>query len=108
MNEPYSFTFYTASWYRRSPYWQRSVEAGCRSWDLYNHMLIPTLYDDDEAEYWHLVNHVTLWDVAVERQGGIPRPDAARFTQLLTPRDLRSCAVGQAKYVVLCAPDGGI
>ena len=48
MKEPYSFTFYTASWYRRSPYWQRTVEAGCTSWDLYNHMLIPTLYDDDE------------------------------------------------------------
>ena len=50
MKEPYSFTFYTASWYRKSPYWQRTVEAGCTSWDLYNHMLIPTLYDDDEDE----------------------------------------------------------
>ena len=26
--KPYSFTFYTASWYRKSPYWQRTVEAG--------------------------------------------------------------------------------
>ena len=40
MREPYSFTFYVASWYRKSPYWQRTVEAGCTSWDLYNHMLI--------------------------------------------------------------------
>jgi len=47
----YSFTFSTASWYRRSPYWQRTIEAGCTSWDLYNHMLIPTLYDDDEQRY---------------------------------------------------------
>jgi hypothetical protein len=29
--------------------------------------LIPTLCDDDVKEYWHLVDHVTLWDVAVER-----------------------------------------
>jgi hypothetical protein len=70
MREPYSFTFYVASWYRKSPYWQRTVEAGCTSWDLYNHMLIPTLYDDDEAEYRHLLEHVTLWYVAVERQVG--------------------------------------
>ncbi len=106
--EPYSFTFYTASWYRRSPYWQRTVEAGCTSWDLYNHMLIPTLYDDDELEYRHLLEHVTLWDVAVERQVEITGPDAARFTQLLTCRDLSACEVMQAKYAPIIAPSGGI
>ncbi len=103
-----TFPFYMATWYRKSPYYQRTVEAGCTSWDLYNHMLIPTLYDDDLKEYWHLLNHVTLWDVAVERQVEITGPDAARFTQLLTPRDLSKTAVGQCKYVVICAPDGGI
>ena len=102
------FKFYFASWYKKSPYFQRTVEAGCTSWDLYNHMLIPTLYDDDVVEYHHLLEHVTLWDVAVERQVEITGPDAARFTQLLTPRDLSSCAVGQCKYVLICAPDGGI
>jgi glycine cleavage system aminomethyltransferase T len=108
MSEPYSFRFYVASWYRKSPYWQRTVEAGCTSWDLYNHMLIPTLYDDDEKEYWHLIEHVTLWDVAVERQVEITGRDAAAFTQLLTCRDLSRCAVGQCKYAPLIAPDGGI
>jgi glycine cleavage system aminomethyltransferase T len=103
-----TFPFYMATWYRKSPYYQRTVEAGCTSWDLYNHMLIPTLYDDDLKEYWHLLNHVTLWDVAVERQVEISGPDAARFTQLLTPRDLSSTEVGQCTYVLLCAPDGGI
>jgi aminomethyltransferase len=108
MREPYSFTFYVASWYRKSPYWQRTVEAGCTSWDLYNHMLIPTLYDDDEAEYRHLLEHVTLWDVAVERQVEITGPDAATFTQLLTCRDLSRCAVMQCKYAPIIAPHGGI
>ena len=102
------FKFYLASWYRKSPYYERTVEAGCTSWDLYNHMLIPTYYDDDVKEYWHLLEHVTLWDVAVERQVEITGPDAAAFTQLLTPRDLSTCAVGQCKYVTICAPDGGI
>ena len=103
-----SFPFYFASWYRKSPYFDRTVEAGCTSWDVYNHMLIPTLNDDDVEEYWHLLRYVTLWDVAVERQVEITGPDAARFVQLLTPRDLSRCAVGQCKYVVLCASDGGI
>jgi aminomethyltransferase len=108
MREPYSFTFYTASWYRRSPYWQRTVEAGCTSWDLYNHMLIPTLYDDDEVEYRHLLEHVTVWDVAVERQLEVTGPDAARFAQLLTCRDVSRCAVLQCKYAPIIAPTGGI
>ena len=104
----FSFPLYVASWYRKSPYWERTVEAGCKSWDLYNHMLIPTFYDDDEDEYWHLLKHVTLWDVAVERQVEITGPDATAFTQLLTCRDLSKCEVGQCKYAPLIAPDGGI
>jgi aminomethyltransferase len=103
-----SFPFYFASWYKKSPYFAKTVEAGATSWDLYNHMLIPTLYDDDVKEYWHLVEKVTLWDVAVERQVEIVGPDAAAFTQLLTPRDLSEVQPGQCRYVVLCAPDGGI
>jgi aminomethyltransferase len=71
-------------------------------------MLIPTLYDDDEKEYWHLLEHVTLWDVAVERQVEITGPDAARFTQLLTCRDLAKCEVLQCKYAPIIAPSGGI
>jgi aminomethyltransferase len=71
-------------------------------------MLIPTLYDDDETEYWHLLNHVTLWDVGVERQVEITGPDAARFAQLLTCRDLSRCEVLQCKYAPIIAPSGGI
>jgi aminomethyltransferase len=71
-------------------------------------MLIPTLYDDDETEYWHLLEKVTLWDVAVERQVEITGPDAAAFTQLLTCRDVSRCEVMQCKYAPIIAPDGGI
>ncbi len=51
---------------------------------------------------------MTLWDVAVERQVEIVGPDAGRFTQLLTPRDLSRTQPEQCKYVLICAPDGGI
>ncbi|MDP9468134.1 MAG: glycine cleavage system protein T, partial [Chloroflexota bacterium] len=49
-----------------------------------------------------------LWDVAVERQLEVQGKDGFRFAQLLTPRDLSKCAVGQGKYVLITAPDGGI
>jgi len=42
-----------------------------------------------------------LCDVAVERQVEITGSDAAQFTQLLTPRDLRNCAVGLAEATVV-------
>jgi glycine cleavage system T protein len=93
---------------RRSPYYEAEQRYGPKGYTVYNHTLFPIRYDDLEAEYWHLLNHVTLWDVAVERQVEITGPDAFRFTNLLTPRDLSKCAVGQGKYVLITAPDGGI
>jgi aminomethyltransferase len=93
---------------RRSPYYEAEQRYGPKGYTVYNHMLFPIRYDELEAEYWHLLEHVTLWDVAVERCLEISGPDGFAFTQLLTPRDLRACAVGQAKYVLVCAPDGGV
>jgi aminomethyltransferase len=46
--------------------------------------------------------------VAVERCLEISGPDGFRFAQLMTPRDLSKCAVGQGKYVLICDSDGGI
>ena len=105
---PETFTFYVQPWYRKSPYFEATKRAGCRSWGLYNHMLLPTLYDDPETEYWALLNGVTMWDVAVERCIEITGPDAFAFTNLLTCRDLTTCEVGQCRYVLLTGRRGGI
>jgi aminomethyltransferase len=93
---------------RRSPFFAATQRHGARAYTVYNHMLFPICFADLEEEYWHLVNHVTLWDVSVERQVEITGRDAAAFTDMLTPRDLKKCAVGQGKYVVITAKDGGI
>ena len=103
-----TFTFYVQPWYRKSPYYEATKRAGCTSWGLYNHMLLPTLYDDPITEYWALVNDVTMWDVSVERCVEITGRDAFAFTNLLTCRDLTTCAVGQCTYVLITARRGGI
>jgi glycine cleavage system aminomethyltransferase T len=103
-----TFTFYIQPWYRKSPYFEATKRAGCRSWGLYNHMLLPTLYDDPVTEYRALLHGVTMWDVAVERCVEISGPDAFEFTNQLTCRDLSTCEVGQCKYVLLTARHGGI
>jgi aminomethyltransferase len=71
-------------------------------------MYIPRDFGDPEQNFWNMVNGATLSDVAVERQVEITGPDAAVFTQLLTPRNLSECAVGQCKYVLLTNNSGGI
>ena len=93
---------------RRSPFFDATQRHGAKAYTVYNHMLFPICFADLEEEYWHLINHVTLWDVSVERQVEITGPDAFAFTDMLTPRDLSRCAVGQGKYVVITAEDGGI
>jgi len=93
---------------RRSPFFEATQRHGARAYTVYNHMLFPICFDDMEAEYRHLLEHVTLWDVSVERQVEITGPDAFKLANLLTPRDLSKCAVGQGKYVAITAEDGGI
>lgn len=93
---------------RKSPYFTATERHGATAYSIYNRMYIPLYYQDPVSEYWALVEDVALWDVACERQLEITGPDAARFAQLLTPRNLDKCAVGQCKYVLLTAEDGGI
>ena len=101
-------TLYFRPRYRKSPFFEATRRAGCKGYGIYNHMYLPDYYDDPVEEYWHLTNHVTLWDVGVERIVEITGPDASTFTNMLTPRDLTRCAVGQGKYVLITAEDGGI
>jgi aminomethyltransferase len=93
---------------RKSPYFDATVRWGATGFSVYNHMYIPRDFGDPVANFWNLVNAATLSDVSVERQVEITGPDAARFTQLLTPRNLSQCAVGQCKYVLITNADGGI
>jgi aminomethyltransferase len=93
---------------RRTPYYEATQRHGPKGFTVYNHMYFPIRFDTFEAEFDALLNDVTIWDVSVERCLEISGPDGFRFAQLLTPRDLSTCAVGQAKYVLVCDSDGGI
>jgi glycine cleavage system aminomethyltransferase T len=93
---------------RRSPYFHASRRHGVKMYSVYNRTYHPRHYGDPVAEYWQLVEGVTLWDVGVERQTEISGPDAFTLANMLVPRDLNKCAVGQCKYVFITAPDGGI
>lgn len=87
---------------RPSPYFDATLAEGVTAFTTYNHMLMPTSFGKPEEEYWRLINGVSQWDVAVERQVELRGPDAARLAQVLAARDMSRCAVGQGKYVPLC------
>jgi glycine cleavage system aminomethyltransferase T len=93
---------------RKSPYFYASRRHGVARYSVYNHTYHPRHYGDPVAEYWNLVNGVTLWDVGVEKQIQIKGKDAFELTNMLVPRDLHKCSVDQAKYVFITSPDGGI
>ena len=93
---------------RKSPYFDATVRWGAKGFSVYNHMYIPRDFGDPEQNFWNLVNDAILCDVGVERQVEITGPDAARFVQMLTPRDLSKMAVGQCKYVLITNAQGGI
>ena len=98
---------------RKSPYWHLSMEAGCWRATVYNRVYHPRGYvrpDDGGAmvEYDALVNHVTLWNVAVERQIQVKGPDAEAFVNHVVTRDATRIAPMHAKYVILCNEAGGV
>lgn len=93
---------------RKSPFFDATLRWGAKGFSVYNHMYIPRDFGDPEQNFWNLVNDAILCDVAVERQVEITGPDAAAFTQLLTPRDLSKMAVGQCKYVLIVNAEGGV
>lgn len=93
---------------RTSPYFDATVRWGATGFSVYNHMYIPRDFGDPEQNFWNLVNDAILCDVAVERQVEITGPDAARFMQMLTCRDLSKMATGQCKYILITDEAGGL
>ena len=99
---------------RKSPWWHLSKAAGCWAYTTYNHLYHPRAYIKPEdggllEEYRYLTQHVSMWDVAVERQIQVKGPDAADFVNLLITRDVHALLpTMQARYVILCNQHGGL
>ena len=93
---------------RKSPFFDSTVKWGATGFSVYNHMYIPRDFGNPEENFWNLINKAILCDVSVERQVEITGPDAYKFIQLLTPRDLSKLSIGQCKYVLIVNNEGGI
>jgi aminomethyltransferase len=99
---------------RKSPFFHKSFGEN-EAWrcTVYNRLYHPRGLVEPEdggamAEYDALVNDVTLWDVAVERQIRVKGPDAEALTNYVVTRDVTGMDAMDGKYVILCNEDGGV
>ena len=94
---------------RTSPYFWRVEAHGVTGYSVYNHMILPKSFGMNvEQAYWHLNEHVQIWDVSVQRQVEITGPDAARLVQWITPRNLQKAVVGRCYYIPVVDASGGM
>jgi len=94
---------------RRTPYTDRVEEAGVRGFSVVNHMLLPKAFQPTvEQDYWHLREHVQLWDVSCQRQVQITGPDASALVQWMTPRNIARAKVGDCFYIPIIDAQGGM
>ena len=93
---------------RRTVFSDGVEAAGVKAYTVYNHMLLPTVFESVQDDYHHLKEAVQVWDVACERQVELRGPDAARLMQMLTPRDLRGMLPGRCFYVPIVDETGGM
>ncbi|WP_409432978.1 dimethylsulfoniopropionate demethylase [Litorimonas sp. RW-G-Af-16] len=93
---------------RSTPFTRRVTEAGVKGYTVYNHMLLPTMFESIEADYHHLKRDVQIWDVAVQRQVEVRGRDAAKLIQMLTPRSLKKMADDQCYYIPVVDETGGM
>merc|ERR1712048_507033 len=98
---------------RKGPYWHLSQEAGAWCYQIYNKIYHPRAYIRPEEgglmeEYRYLTEHVTMWNVAVERQIQVKGRDATKFVDYVITRRAELCGVEKCKYVILCNSAGGV
>jgi len=106
----YEYRLVHSARYQKSPLFPVFRRIGAHSFLWYNHLLHAVDFDGQtkEQEYWAIRTGVTLWDVSVERPVEIDGPDGFRLMDLLTPRDMSKCAVGQCKYAMITDEHGGV
>ena len=94
---------------RATPYTAVVEQLGVSGYSVVNHTILPKGFKKTvEEDYWHLKEHVQLWDVGCQRQVELRGPDAARLMQLMTPRDMQNARVGQCLYAPIIDENAGM
>jgi len=93
---------------RTTPFTRRVEAAGVRAYSVYNHMLLPAVFESQAADAAHLKAHVQVWDVSCQRQVELSGPHAHALLQRATPRDLARMEAGRCRYLPMVDERGGM
>jgi dimethylsulfoniopropionate demethylase len=94
---------------RRTPFTNKVEECGVSDFTVVNHMLLPKGFKNTiEEDYWHLSEHVQIWDVSCQRQVQVSGPDAEKLVQLMTPRSLKNMETGKCFYIPIIDENAGM
>ena len=94
---------------RRTAYTKNVEAAGVSGYSIVNHMLLPKGFQKTvEEDYWHLREHVQIWDVSCQRQVEISGPDAEKLIQMMTPRKISTATIGDCYYLPIIDENAGM
>ena len=94
---------------RRTPFTNKVEECGVSDFTVVNHMLLPKGFKNSiEEDYWHLSQHVQIWDVSCQRQVQISGPDSEKLVQFLTPRSIKNMETGKCFYIPMIDENAGM
>ena len=103
-----NFTITKSRRIRSTPFTSRIEKQGVKSYSVYNHMLLPTVFESFEKEYLHLKEHVQVWDVSVQREIEISGEESYKLLQLMTCRDLSKAKIKKCYYAPLIDKKGNM
>ncbi len=93
---------------KETKYTRLVEKQGVESYSVYNNTLLPTSFGDIEKEYFHLREHVQIWDVSAQKVLQIKGKDSYRLVQLLTCRNLSEAKIGRCYYSPIVDKNGYI
>lgn len=94
--------------HRVAPYFALTEKEGWREYTIFNHMITPSLshWLDPSVVYDALTQRAILVATGAERQIEIKGPDAVKFADYVTTRDMTKLRVHQAAYGFCCDEEG--
>ena len=102
------FLISTSNRIRKTPFSSRNEKAGVKKYTVYNNTLLPTIFKSLKDDYYHLTEHVQLWDVCAQRVIEVKGGKSASLMQYLFCRDFSNISSGKAYYAPIVNFEGGL
>ena len=102
------FLIGTSNRIRKTPFSSRNEMEGVKKYTVYNNTLLPTMFKSLKDDYYHLKEHVQLWDVCAQRIIEVKGSKSRSLIQYLFCRDFSNISPSKAYYAPIVNFRGGL